>query len=183
MGEDVAADGLGRVAPHGVRLGVHLVGDKHECVVDVGEFLQVLQVAVELLLASGEHASSNELGTEVAGQRIDDDHLDVQSLAHSLDFIGQEHLVSGVVRTGDVNAGEDIIRVQSVSAVHLCDALRSECVFRVDVEDIAVEATLVDREGAVHGELVPNLGLSATEFTVDLHQSLGLESTTEEVVD
>ena len=81
-----------------------MVGDKHECVVDVGEFLQILQVAVELLLASGEHASSNELGTEVAGQGVDDDHLDVQPLTHSLDFIGQEHLVCGVVRTGDVNS-------------------------------------------------------------------------------
>ena len=69
-----------------------------------------------------------------------------------------------------------------MSAGHLCDALGAEGVFRVDVEDIAVEATLVNREGAIHGELMANLGLSATEFTVDFHQSLGFESTTEEVI-
>ena len=94
VGQDVAADWFGGVAPHGIWLGVHLVGDQHEGVVHIGEFLEVLQVAVEFLLSACEHTSSNELRSEVAGEGIDDDHLHVQSLAHALDLIGQEHLVS-----------------------------------------------------------------------------------------
>ena len=68
VGQNVSADGLGWVAPHGIGLRVNLVGDQDECVVDVRQFLQVLQMAVELLLSAGKHTTSDELSTEMTGQ-------------------------------------------------------------------------------------------------------------------
>ena len=182
MGQDVSTDRFCWVAPHGVGLGVNLVRDQHKCVVHVGEFLQVLQMTVQLLLSASKHAATNEFSTEVTRERINDDHFDVEALAHALDFVSEEHLVSRVVRTGDVNAREDVLGVKPVSPSHLRDSLGTERVFGVDVEHISVQTALVQRLGAVDGQLVPNLRLSAAEFTVNFDQSLGLKPSTEQVV-
>ena len=42
---------------------------------------------------------------------------------------------------------------------------------------------MVNRQGAVHGQLVANLRFSTAELTVDLNQGLGLKAAAEEVVD
>ena len=73
-------------------------------------------MAVELLLASSEHPTANEFSTEVAGQGINDDHLDVQALAHALDLVSEKHLVSGVVGACDVDAGEHVVGVEAVAS-------------------------------------------------------------------
>ena len=117
-----------------------LVGHEHERVVHVRRLLEFLQVAVELLLPLGEHATTDVLSTEVAGQRIHDDELHVHAAAEALDLVHQENLVSRVVRTGHVNAAEDRVRVKTQSSRHLRDALWAEGVLGVDVEDVAVEA-------------------------------------------
>ena len=101
--EDVTANWLGWIAPHCVWLRVDLIGHEDKCVVDVRQLLQILEVPVELLLAVGEHTSANIFGTEVAGEGINDDHLDVQALAHALDFINEEHLMSGIVGSRHVD--------------------------------------------------------------------------------
>ena len=62
------------------------------------------------------------------------------------------------------------------------DALWAESVFGIDVKHIAVKATLFNRCGAVHSQLVTDLRLPASEFTVDFHEGLGLKSTTQQIV-
>ena len=179
--KDVAANWLCWVAPHGVRFGVHLVGDQHQRIVYVGQLLQVLEMAVQFLLPTSEHSTTDEFSSEVTGQRIDDDHLDVQTLAHALDFISQEHLVSGIVGAGNVDAGQHVLWIESVAASHLRNALRAEGVFGIDVKHIAVKATLFNGCGAVHSQLVSDLRLPTSEFTVDFHKGLGFEAATQQV--
>lgn len=68
VGKNVSTYRLGRVTPHGVGLGVYLIGHQNEGVVHVGQLLEVLQVAVEFLLPASEHSAPNEFSTEMAGQ-------------------------------------------------------------------------------------------------------------------
>ena len=82
-----------------------------------------------------------------------------------------------------MDAGQDVFGVQAVATCHLGDPLGAEGVFRIDVKDISIQSTLFNRKRAVHSELMPNLCLSTPEFTVDLHERLGLEAATEQVVD
>ena len=56
VGKDVATDGLGWVAPHGVWFGVHLVGDQDQRIVHIGQLLQVLEMAVQLVLPTSEQS-------------------------------------------------------------------------------------------------------------------------------
>ena len=90
----VATDWLCWVAPHCIWLGVNLVGNEYQCIVHIGKLLQIFQVTVEFLLAVCQHSSADEFCSEVAGERIDNDHLDIEAFAHSLDFVNQKHLVS-----------------------------------------------------------------------------------------
>ena len=62
---------------------------------------------------------------------------------------------------------------------HLRYPLGPESVLGIDVEDLAVEASLVKRQYRVDCELVPYLGLTTAELAVDLYDSLGLETTAE----
>ena len=86
MSENVATDWLGGVSPHGIRLGVDLICDQNECIIDVSELLEIFEVTVQFLLPICKHAATDKFCTEVACKRIDDDHLDIESLAHTLDF-------------------------------------------------------------------------------------------------
>ena len=140
-------------------------------------------MAVELLLPLGEHAATDILSTEVAGQRIHDDELHVHAAAEALDLVHQENLVSRIVRAGHVDAAEDRVRVEAQSSRHLRDALWAEGVLGVDVEDVAVEAAFGHGERAVHGQLVADLRLPGAECTVHFDQGLGFEAAAEQVVD
>jgi DNA repair protein RadA len=70
---DVTADGSRRVPPHRIGLRHDLVGHQNQSVLDVCELLELLQMAVELLLPGGQHATPDILCTEMTGQRVDDD--------------------------------------------------------------------------------------------------------------
>ena len=86
VSENVATDWLGWVSPHGIRLGVDLICYQNKGIVDIGELLEIFEVTVQLLLPVCKHAATDKFRTEVACKRIDDDHLDIEPLAHTLDF-------------------------------------------------------------------------------------------------
>ena len=117
VAEDVAADGLGRVAEVGVGVRRDLVGDEDARVEQVADAHQVVEVLVELLLAFGEFAAADVLGAEVSGERVHTEETDrplgVLVLAGELfGLLGEENLVVGVenlfgaVSTG-VSCGRD----------------------------------------------------------------------------
>ena len=89
----------------------------------------------------------------------------------------------GVVSTGHVDAREYVFRIQSVASGHLRDSLGAERVLGVDVEHVPVETALVFGCGAVHGELMADLGLSASEFAIDFDKCLCFKASSEQIVD
>ncbi len=75
-----------------------------------------------------------------------------------------------------------VLRVDADPFGHLRYALGPERVLGVDVEHLAIEASLVERQDRVDGELERNLGLSAAELTVHLDDGLSLESPPQQLV-
>ena len=91
--------------------------------------------------------------------------------------------MSRVVGASDVDARQDVIRVETVTSCHLRDSLGPKGVLCVNVEHVAIETALFERQRAVHGQLVADLCLAAPELPVDFNKRLGLEATAEQVID
>ena len=81
-----------------------------------------------------------------------------------------------------MNPVKRVLRVYSNGLSHLRYSLGPEGVLGIDIEDLAVESTLIQGQNRVDGKLVPNLGLAAAELAVNLDDGLGFEAATEQFV-
>ena len=84
-----------------------------------------------------------------------------------------------VVSPGDVNPVKGVQWIYPHSFGHLRYPLGPESVLGIDVEDLAIESPLIQGQDCIDCELVPDLGLTTAELTVDLYDSLCLETTPE----
>mmetsp|Transcript_29088 Transcript_29088/g.84523 ORF Transcript_29088/g.84523 Transcript_29088/m.84523 type:complete len:296 (+) Transcript_29088:347-1234(+) len=184
MGDDVAADGLGRVLGerHAVGVGHDLVGNEDGDAEFLGETGQLPEELGHLHLPLGQLAPARIIGPEQGRGRIHHDEGVAILAEDGGRHLEELHLMLAVVGAGvrDVLEGGDGVHVEPLG-----DGLEpfgAEGPLGVDVHGLALGTAVGDGQLARDAEGVAELGLAGAEFTEDLGDGSGLDAALEELV-
>lgn len=185
VGDDVAADGLGRVLgeAHAVGVGDDLVGNEDGDAKLLGEAGELTQKLGHLHLPLGQFAASGIVGPEEGRGGIDDDEGVAVLAEDGGGDLEEFHLMLAVVRAGvrDVLQRGDGVHVEPFGDG--LETLGTEGPLGIDVHGLALGSAVGDGQLAGDAQSVAQLGLAGAELPKDLGDAAGLDAPLQQLVE
>lgn len=170
------------------KVGVHLVGDDHSHTKFVGKASKHAQESAKMFLTGEQLFAANVFGSVECSCTVDDQKgnpngskecrlsqctlgnslAHVPGFGHNLGGINQKlGLVVGVVSSCKYNILQSCLMVEPVAVCHGDESLRAEGTFGINVDALALGASIISGQLTGDGEHVGQLGLAGAVFAID----------------